>query len=104
LIVLGLIFEIAFYSTWATVLIYIGVGIYALNTIFCLVTLPVELNASKRAYKMLVGTNEMTTDEANCAKKVLDAAALTYVAALITSILSLVRVLLFIFAMRGDRN
>ncbi len=104
LIIIGLIFEVAFVSTWATVLIYIGLGIYALNTIFCLVTLPVELNASKRAYKMLVETNEMTEEEAKSAKKVLNAAAWTYVAALITSVLSLIRVLLFIFAMRGDRR
>lgn len=104
LIILGLIFEIAFYSTWATVLIYIGVGIYALNTIFCLVTLPVELNASKKAYDMLVSTNEMDIEEAKSAKKVLNAAAWTYVAALVTSILSLVRVLLFIFSMRGNNR
>ena len=62
MIILGLIFEIAYYSTWATALIYIGVGIYALNTVFCLVTLPVELNASKKAYDMLVSTNEMTEE------------------------------------------
>lgn len=104
LIILGLIFEVAFYSTWATWLIYVGLGIYALNTVFCLITLPVELNASKRAYKMLIATNEMTEEEANKAKKVLNAAAWTYVAALITSILSLLRVILFIFAMRGDRR
>ena len=104
LIMLGLIFEFAYYTTWASVLIYIGVGIYALNIVFCLVTLPVELNASKRAYNMLVSTNEMDTEEAKMAKKVLNAAAWTYVAALITSILSLIRVLLFIFAMRGDRH
>lgn len=104
LIILGLIFEIAFYSTWATALIYIGVGIYALNTIFCLVTLPVELNASKKAYDMLVSTNEMDVEEAKSAKKVLNAAAWTYVAALVTSILSLVRVLLFIFSMRGNNR
>lgn len=104
MIVIGLIFEVAYYATWATVLIYIGLAIYALNTIFCLITLPVELNASKRAYKMLVATNEMTEEEANCAKKVLNAAAYTYVAGLITSILSLIRVILFIFAMRGDRK
>lgn len=104
LIILGLIFEVAFYSTWATALIYIGLGIYALNTVFCLVTLPVELNASKRAYDMLVSTNEMDVEEAKSAKKVLNAAAWTYVAALITSILSLLRVVLFIFAMRGDRR
>ena len=104
LIILGLIFEVAYYSTWATVLIYIGIGIYALNIVFCLVTLPVELNASKRAYDMLVSTNEMDVEEAKSAKKVLNAAAWTYVAALITSVLSLIRVLLFVFAMRGDRR
>ena len=104
LIIFGLIFEIAYVSTWATILIYIGLGIYALNTVFCLITLPVEMNASKRAYKMLVATNEMTEEEAQSAKKVLNAAAWTYVAALITSVLSLLRVLLFVFAMRGDRR
>ena len=104
LIIIGLIFEVAYVSTWASVLIYIGLGIYALNTIFCLITLPVELNASKRAYKMLTSTNELTEEEAKAAKKVLNAAAWTYVAALITSVLSLIRVLLFIFAMRGDRR
>lgn len=101
LIIIGLIMEMIAVSTMSSVLIYIGVGIYALNTLFCLITLPVELNASKKAYKMLLGTNEMTQEEANNAKKVLNAAAWTYVAALITSILSLIRVLLFIFAMRG---
>lgn len=104
LIIFGLIFEIAFYSTWSTVLIYIGIGIYAINILFCLITLPVELNASKRAYDMLISTNEMDVEEAKMAKKVLNAAALTYVAALITSVLSLIRVLLFVFAMRGDRR
>ena len=103
LIIIGLVFEVAYYSTWATALIYIGLGIYALNTLFCLITLPVELNASKRAYNMLVATNEMTEEEAKCAKKVLNAAAWTYVAALITSILSLLRVLLFVLSMRERR-
>ena len=50
---------------------------------------------------MLVGTNEMDLEEAKAAKKVLNAAALTYVAALITSVLSLLRVLLFITSMRN---
>ncbi len=104
LIILGLIFEVAFYATWSSVLIYIGLGFYALNIVFCLVTLPVEINASKRAYKMLVGTNEMTKEEAKCAKEVLNAAAWTYVASLITSVLSLIRVILFIFMMRGNRD
>lgn len=101
LIVLGLVFEFMFMSTGADILIYIGIGIYALNIVFCLITLPIELNASKRAYKMLVYTAEMDTEEAEGVKKVLNAAAWTYVAALVTSILGLIRLLLFIFAIRG---
>ena len=101
LIFIGLFVEIAYSVFAADILIYIAIGIYALNTVFCLVTLPVELNASKRAYKMLVATGEMDVEEAKKMKKVLDAAALTYVAALITSILSLLRLVLFVFAMRN---
>ncbi|MBE7076341.1 MAG: zinc metallopeptidase [Clostridiales bacterium] len=100
LIFIGLIAEIIFYATFAKWLIWVGVGVYALNTIFCLITLPIERNASKRAYKMLVSTGEMDEKEAEGVKKVLDAASLTYVAALVTSILSLLRLLLFIFIAR----
>lgn len=104
LIIVGLILETSYYVTTANVLIYIGIGVYALNILFCLITLPVEINASKRAYKMLVSTGEMDQEEAEGVKKVLSAAAWTYVAALITSILSLLRVLLFIFmTRRNDR-
>ena len=102
LIFIGLILETFYYVTLADVLIYIGIAIYGLNIIFCLVTLPIELNASKRAYNMLVGTGEMDIEEAQGVKKVLNAAAWTYVAALVTSALSLLRLLLFVFAMRRD--
>lgn len=98
LIIVGLILELGFYFTNANWLLIAGISIYGLNTIFCLITLPIELNASKRAYKMLVSTGEMDTDEAEGVKKVLKAAALTYVAALITSILSLLRLVLFILS------
>lgn len=101
LIVLGMIFEIAYGVVAADILIYIGIGIYGLNTIFCLVTLPIELNASKRAYKMLLATGEMDKVEAEKVKKVLNAAAWTYVAALITSVLSLLRLVLFILTLRN---
>lgn len=101
LIIIGLILEMIYYVSLADVLIYIGIGIYALNIVFCLITLPIELNASKRAYQMLVSTGEMDTEEIKGAKKVLSAAAWTYVAALVTSILSLLRLLLFIFSIRG---
>lgn len=104
LIVIGLILEISAYATTAIWLIYIGVGIYALNILFCLITLPIEINASKRAKKMLLATGEMDTEEVKGVEKVLNAAAWTYVAALITSVLSLIRLLLFIFMMRGRRD
>lgn len=104
LIIVGLILEFVYIAVAADILIYIGIGIYALNTIFCLITLPIELNASKRAYNMLVSTGEMDQEEAQGVKKVLNAAAWTYVAALITSILSLLRLLLFVASIRGNRD
>ena len=106
LIIIGLIMEMTYYVTAADWLIYIGIGLYALNIIFCLVTLPIEINASNRAKKMLLATGEMDTEEIKGVEKVLSAAAWTYVAALVTSILSLLRLILFVFMMRGgsDRN
>ena len=104
LIFIGFMLEFSYYVTAANWLLGIGVGIYALSTIFCLITLPVELNASKRAAKMLLATGEMDKEEINGVKKVLNAAAWTYVASLITSILSLLRLVLFIFAARGSRD
>ncbi len=67
----------------------IGLGIFALATIFALVTLPVEFNASNRAMKTLQSSNLLSGNELVGAKKVLDAAALTYVAAAAQSILML---------------
>ncbi len=104
LIIIGLIMEMFYYVTLADWFIYIGIGIYALNIIFCLITLPIELNASKRAEKMLLATGEMDQEEVKGVKKVLNAAAWTYVAALVTSVLSLLRLVLFIFMMRSDRR
>ena len=102
LIFIGLLMELSYNMFAADLFIYLGIGLYALSTVFCLVTLPLELNASKRAYKMLIATNEMTVEEAKKAKKVLDAAALTYVAALVTSVLSLLRLVLYVFIIRRN--
>lgn len=100
LIIIGLICEMFALFTGAEILIYIGIALYSFNIVFCLITLPIELNASKRAYNMLVATAEMDTEEAEGVKKVLNAAAWTYVAALVTSILSLLRLLIFLFLIR----
>lgn len=78
----------------AGLFIGIAVALYSLATLFQLVTLPVEFDASKRAMASLEATGLYAEDELRGASKVLRAAALTYVAALISSILSLLRFIL----------
>lgn len=71
-------------------MIYIGLALYALVAIFQLVTLPVEFNASRRALKVIESDGLIASgDEYDGAKKVLKAAAMTYVAALATSVANL---------------
>jgi hypothetical protein len=72
----------------------IGIILYAAAVLFTVVTLPVELNASKRAMTQLSDRNILVADELTGAKKVLSAAALTYVAAALMAILQLVRLIL----------
>ena len=72
----------------------LGIIFFAAVVLFHTVTLPVELNASKRAIKQLVDLNIVDDQEARCSKKVLSAAAMTYVAALATSIANLIRILM----------
>ncbi len=96
LLILGILFEMTYYVTTANVLIIIAICIYGLNIVFSLITLPIELNASKRAEKMLLVSGEMDEEEVKGVKKVLNAAAWTYVASLVMSILSLLRVILLL--------
>lgn len=70
-----------------------GIALYSLVTLFQLVTLPVEFNASSRALSTLEGNGILYGDELSGARKVLSAAAMTYVAALATSLLTLLRLL-----------
>lgn len=72
----------------------IGVWVFSLAVLFQIVTLPVEFNASHRALKMLGDYELMGNDEVDDCKRVLGAAALTYVAAAASSILQLLRLLL----------
>ena len=75
-------------------LLLAGIILFSLAVLFQLVTLPVELDASSRALKMLGSTGILGTDENKAARKVLTAAAMTYVAALASSILQLLRLLI----------
>lgn len=84
-------------------LFLVGIILFGLTTLFQLVTLPVEFDASARALGAIDGTCLLDEDERKGAKKVLTAAALTYVAALLMSLLQLLRYLL-IFAGRDDRR
>ncbi len=74
-------------------LLMIAVVIVFLSLIFQLVTLPVEFDASKRALKMLTKYNLVSKEEHEGSEKVLKAAALTYVASVLSSILNLIRLL-----------
>lgn len=103
LAILGVFLEFASSITTekiGTILIAIGILLYSLSTIFALVTLPVELNASKRALNMLVVGGYLTPQETKQAKKVLSAAAFTYFASLLVSLLYLLRFIILIASIR----
>lgn len=84
-------------------LIQIGIWVFSLAVLFQLVTLPVEFDASGRALDMLGSYGLMESDETRGCRKVLSAAALTYVAAAASSILQLLRLVLM-FGNRGRRD
>lgn len=75
-------------------LIQVGIWVFALAVLFQLVTLPVEFNASGRALAMLGDYGMLEREETNACRKVLSAAALTYVAAAASAILQLLRLVL----------
>lgn len=72
-------------------LVWAGILLFSLSTFFQLVTLPVEFDASKRALAAMEGSGILMDDEVKDAKRVLSSAAMTYVAALATSVLMLLR-------------
>ena len=92
LILLGLLFE----ASGMLYLAYLGVACFGLSTIFQLVTLPTEFNASRRALEAIENNGILARDEIKDARKVLSAAAMTYVAALAVSLMQLLRLLLIV--------
>ena len=75
-------------------LVTVGIMLFTAALVFHLITLPVEINASSRALNLLEQTHTLSPDELSGAKKVLTAAAWTYIAAALTSALTLVRMIL----------
>ena len=108
LVLVGLLLDIFVNATSASsfgfYLAVAGVVLYGLSTLFTLVTLPVELDASRRAKKMLLEEGILAEDEKKGAGKVLSAAALTYVAALLTSLIYFLRCAVWVFALFGRRR
>ncbi len=90
LIILGLFFT----GTTSALIIQIGIIAFLASVIFQIITLPVEFNASKRAINILGDTGILAESELAPTKSVLNAAALTYVAAVAASLLQLLRLLL----------
>ena len=95
LLIMGLIFSMES-------LVIIGILLFLFALIFQVVTLPVEFNASARAIRMLESTGILGTSEVPGAKKVLGAAAMTYVAAVVGSLLQLLRLLILSGRIRND--
>ncbi len=89
------------YGQW---IMYIGIGLYGLSTLFALVTLPVEYNASHRARQMMIDDGVLAPEEVQGAKKVLNAAALTYVASLLMSLVYFLRIFIMLFMLLGNRK
>ena len=84
-------------------LAYLGVILYSTVALFQLVTLPVEFNASARAMKQIRSLGIADDNDAKGVRKVLTAAAMTYVAALVTSLASLLRIFLIVSGGRRRR-
>lgn len=90
LILIGLLFN----SQSSVLFLNLGILAFSLAVLFQIVTLPVEFNASSRAIRMLSGNGMLYEDEVQATRKVLTAAALTYVAGAASAILQLLRIIL----------
>lgn len=100
IIIIGFIF--AYAGSFSNTLLNIGIILFSATVFFQLITLPVEFNASNRAIATLEQRALLQDDELKGAKKVLSAAAMTYVAAAFSAIMSLLR--LIIIARNSDRD
>lgn len=107
-IIVGIMLDLFLFASqgrdWGQWIMYVGIGLYGLSTLFALVTLPVEYNASRRARKMMLDDGILAPEEVKGAKKVLNAAALTYVASLLMSLVYFLRIIIMLFALFGNRR
>lgn len=98
LIIIGLFFR----GDMSSMMINLGIILFSAAVLFQIVTLPVEFNASSRAVKILGESGLLYEDEVYQARKVLTAAALTYVASAASAILQLLRIIILTGGRRND--
>lgn len=101
LILIGIL--LSYLGNFSYTLVYLGIGCFALTLVFELITLPVEFNASHRAIRAIEEYGILNSDELSGAKKVLKAAALTYIAAAAVTLAQLMRLIL-LFGNRDRRR
>lgn len=92
-IFLGILLMAAINSPLGYYTVLFGIGLFSIITLFQLVTLPVEFNASRRAMQALESSGRFDRNELTASRKVLTAAALTYVASLLVSLMQLLRLI-----------
>lgn len=102
LIILGIF--LSYFGEQYSIIAYIGVALFALCVVFQLVTLPTEFNASRRAIRAISDGGILYEDEVKGAKKVLSAAAMTYVAALAVTVMQLLRLVLIVAGSQRRRD
>lgn len=95
-------FILAGFAPRLLMLSYLGVACFGLSALFQFITLPTEFNASRRAVQTIEGMGLLQDEELDGAKKVLRAAALTYVAALAVSLMQLLRFIIMVSGRRRD--
>ena len=100
LILIGLLFSFA--SSMGNTLITLGIIFFGLSVVFTIITLPVEFNASRRAIACLDESRILYSDEIDGAKKVLSAAAMTYVASTVVALANLLRLIVVFGNGRDD--
>lgn len=102
LAIAGLAFSSSLGGSIGTMIVNLGLLLFAASVLFYLVTLPVEFNASNRALKILKSSNSLDEEELKGVKKVLSAAALTYVASALTAVGNFLRIFMITRNRRND--
>ncbi len=98
LLIIGIILELVLLNGIGSIVIYVSIGIYGLSLIANLVTLPVEINASKRAKDLMFQLGATSEDEVYATDRMLNAAAMTYVAGMLVSLAYFLRYLFLLLA------